>query len=182
MQITPDQGQFMALIAQLMGAKKLLEIGVFTGYSSLAVMESLPADSRLIALDISKTFTDMARRYWRKANLESRIDLRLGPALATLGSLLKENGQQDSFDFIFIDADKPNYPAYYEASLQLVRPGGVILIDNLIWSGKVADPSAQDPDTVTLRNMIRSLRDDPRIDFSLVTLADGLGLARRKNS
>lgn len=180
MQITPEQGQFMAFLAKLIGAKKLLEIGVFTGYSALAVMEGLPEDSRMVALDISEAYTTVARRHWKAAGLQDRIELRLGPALQSLKTLQTAEGAIKSFDFIFIDADKANYPAYYEAALSLARPGGIILIDNLIWSGKVADASITDPDTETLRAMTRMLRADSRIDFSLITVADGIGLARRK--
>ncbi len=180
MQITPEQGQFMALIAQLVNARKLLEIGVFTGYSSLAVMEGLSSNSRMVALDISEPYTRIAKKYWKMAGLEERIDLRLGPASESLEDLLASPGEPSSFDFIFIDADKTNYPQYYETALKLSRIGGIILIDNLVWSGKVADPSVNDPDTTTLRTMIKHLRDDERIDFSLITLADGIGLARRK--
>jgi predicted O-methyltransferase YrrM len=180
MQITPEQGQLMAFLAKLMGAKKLLEIGVFTGYSALAVMEELQEDSRMIALDISEAYTTVARRHWEAAGLQDRIELRLGPALQSLETLQTEEGAIRSFDFIFIDADKAHYPAYYEAALSLARPGGIILIDNLIWSGKVADPSITDPDTEALRAMTRMLRADPRIDFALIAVADGIGLARRK--
>lgn len=180
MQITPEQGQFMGFLAKLIGAKKLLEIGVFTGYSALAVMEDLPATSRMVALDISEAYTAAARRHWKAAGLEERIELRLGPALQSLETLLCEKGALKSFDFIFIDADKAHYPAYYEAALSLTRPGGIILIDNLIWSGKVADPSINDPDTEALRAMLHTLRADPRIDFSLIAVADGIGLARPK--
>jgi predicted O-methyltransferase YrrM len=180
MQITPEQGQFMAFLAKLIGAKKLLEIGVFTGYSALAVMEELSPDSRMVALDISEAYTTVARRHWKAAGLQDRIELRIGPALQSLETLLTEQEAQKSFDFIFIDADKANYPAYYEAALSLARTGGIILIDNLLWSGKVADPSITDPDTEALRAMTRMLRADPRIDFSLIAVADGIGLARRK--
>ncbi len=180
MQITPEQGQFMAFLAQLIGAQKLLEIGVFTGYSALAVMENLPATSRMVALDISETYTTVASRHWISAGIRDRIDLRIGPAHQSLAALLQEKGQPGSFDFVFIDADKVNYPGYYEAALRLVRPGGLILLDNLLWSGKVADPLIVDPDTETLRSMTRGLREDPRIDFSLIAIADGLGLVRRK--
>lgn len=180
MQITPEQGQFMGFLAKLMGAKKLLEIGVFTGYSALAVMEGLPAESRMLALDISETYTRVAARHWHSAGLQDRIELRIGPATHSLATLLNEKGQRESFDFIFIDADKANYPAYYEAAVRLCRPGGLILIDNLLWSGKVADASQVDPDTETLRAMTLTLRSDSRIDFSLIAVADGIGLARRK--
>lgn len=182
MQITPEQGQLMAFLAQLIGAKKLLEIGVFTGYSALAVMEALPTESRLLALDISETYTSVATRHWQAAGLQDQIELHIGPALQSLERLLQDPAQAGSFDFIFIDADKSNYPHYYESALRLCRPGGLILIDNLIWSGKVADPSIRDPDTDALRAMTRTLREDPRIDFSLVAVADGIGLARPKNN
>ena len=180
MQITPEQGQFMAFLAQLIGAQKLLEIGVFTGYSALAVMENLPSTSRMVALDISETYTTVASRHLISAGIRDRIELRIGPAHQSLAALLQEKGQPGSFDFIFIDADKVNYPGYYEAALRLVRPGGLILLDNLLWSGKVADPLVVDPDTETLRLMTRVLREDPRIDFSLIAIADGIGLVRRK--
>ncbi len=180
MQITPEQGQFMAFLAKLIGAQKLLEIGVFTGYSALAVMEDLPPESRMVALDISEAYTAVASRHWKAAGIGDRIDLRIGPATQSLEALLQEKGQLESFDFIFIDADKSNYPAYYEAAIRLVRPGGIILIDNLIWSGKVADPTIGDPDTETLRAMTLTLKADSRIDFSLIAIADGIGLARRK--
>lgn len=180
MQITPEQGQFMAFLAQLIGAQKLLEIGVFTGYSALAVMENLPTSSRMVALDISESYTAIAARHWLAAGLRDRIELRIGPAMQSLESLLGEKQELETFDFAFIDADKVNYPDYYEAVLRLVRPGGLILIDNLLWSGRVADTLVVDPDTETLRTMTRALRNDPRIDFSLLTMADGIGLARRK--
>lgn len=180
MQITPEQGQFMAFLAKLIGAQKLLEIGVFTGYSALAVMEELPANAHLVALDISEVYTAVASRHWQAAGLQDRIDLRIGPATQSLEDIQKDKEQLESFDFIFIDADKVNYPAYYEAAVRLCRPGGVIVIDNLLWSGKVADPSMADPDTEALRAMTRMLQSDSRIDFSLITVADGIGLARRK--
>lgn len=180
MQITPEQGQFMAFLAQLIGAQKLLEIGVFTGYSALAVMENLPTTSRMIALDISETYTAVAARHWQSAGLRDRIELRIGPAIESLETLLNEAEGPETFDFVFIDADKVNYPHYYDAALRLVRPGGLILIDNLLWSGKVADPLIVDPDTEALRGMTQALQQDPRIDFSLIAVADGIGLARRK--
>ncbi len=140
MQISPEQGQFMALLVQLIGAKKTLEVGVFTGYSSLAVALALPADGKIIAADVSEQFTAIARRYWQAAGVADKIDLRLAPGVETLDALLA-TGQAETFDFAFIDADKENYDAYYERSLQLVRPGGLIAIDNVLWSGRVADPA-----------------------------------------
>ncbi|MFB8790107.1 MAG: class I SAM-dependent methyltransferase, partial [Potamolinea sp.] len=143
MQIAPDQGQFMALLVQLIGAKKVLEIGVFTGYSSLVVALSLPSDGKIIACDISAEDTNIARRYWEKAGVADKIELRLAPALQTLDELIA-SVEINSFDFVFIDADKRNYPEYYERALQLVRIGGLIAIDNVLWSGKVADPQVED--------------------------------------
>src|SRR5262249_40648985 len=146
----PEHGQFMSLLIQLLGARKTLEVDVFTGYSSLSVALALPSDGRIIACDISDEYTSIARRYWREAGVENKIDLRLAPAIDTLSALLAD-GQQNSFDFAFIDADKTNYAAYYEAALCLLRPGGLIMVDNVIWSGRVADPGVTDPDTVALR-------------------------------
>jgi predicted O-methyltransferase YrrM len=180
MQITPEQGQFMALLAQLMGARKLLEIGVFTGYSALAVMRSLPEDARLIALDVSESWTSVAKNYWQRAGLDHRIDLRIAPAIQSLTQLLDE-GQAGSFDFVFIDADKESYRDYYECALSLLRPGGVVLIDNLLWGGKVVDESVSDTDTLAIRNFNRFLASDVRVDYSLLPLADGLGLALKRS-
>lgn len=171
----------MAFLAKLIDARKLLEIGVFTGYSSIAVMQGLSAESQMLALDISEDYTRIARRYWKAAGLSERIDLRIGPATESLRHILSEQNQAASFDFIFIDADKINYPHYYEAALKLLRIGGIIVIDNLIWSGKVADPTVNDPDTEALRTITSTLRNDERIDFSLISIADGIGLARRKH-
>ena len=180
MQITCEQGQFMALIAQLMGARKLLEIGVFTGYSALAVMQSLPEDARLVALDISETWTSVAKSYWQRAGVAHRIDLRIGPAIETLIQLL-DQGQAGSFDFVFIDADKAHYRDYYECALSLLRPGGIILIDNLLWGGKVVDESVSDSDTQAIRNFNRFLAGDVRVDYCLLPVADGVGLALKRS-
>ena len=179
MQIAPEQGQLMALLIQLMGAKKALEVGVFTGYSALRVALALPPDGRLVACDISEDYTAIARRYWQQAGVADKIDLRLAPATETLAQLMAE-GQQNSFDFAFIDADKSNYPTYYEQVLQLVRPGGLIAIDNVLWSGRVADPAVTDNRTQTLRRFNDALAADPRIVLSLVPIADGLTLALKK--
>ncbi|MBW4647289.1 MAG: class I SAM-dependent methyltransferase [Kastovskya adunca ATA6-11-RM4] len=176
MQIAPEQGQFMALLVQLMGATKTLEIGVFTGYSSLCVALALPPNGQIVACDISQEYTTLARRYWEAAGVADKIDLRIAPALETLDQLLA-NGQAESFDFAFIDADKGNYDGYYERSLQLIRPGGLIAIDNVLWSGRVADPNIQNGSTKALRALNEKLHEDERITLSMVPIADGLTLA-----
>jgi predicted O-methyltransferase YrrM len=179
MQISPEQGQFMALLVELIGARRAIEVGVFTGYSSLRVALALPADGKLVACDVSEEFTSVARRYWREAGVESKVDLRLGPALATLNALIAEGGR-GSYDFAFIDADKSNYDGYYERCLELMRPGGLIAVDNTLWSGAVADPSKQDPDTRAIRELNAKIPDDPRVSSSLVPIGDGLLLARKR--
>jgi predicted O-methyltransferase YrrM len=179
MEIAPEQGQFMTLLLHLIGARKTLEIGVYTGYSSLITALALPEDGRLVACDISRKWTDVARRYWQEAGVADKIDLRLGPAADTLAGLQKE-GRADSFDFAFIDADKSNYDEYYEQCLKLLRPGGLIAIDNTLWDGAVADPEIDDEDTLAIRALNLKLRDDPRVDFALVPVADGLGLAWKR--
>lgn len=179
MQIAPEQGQFMALLIQLMGAKKALEVGVFTGYSALWVALALPPEGRLIACDVNRDYTAIAQRYWEQAGVAQKIDLRLAPATETLAHLIAE-GQQDSVDFAFIDADKSNYAVYYEQVLQLVRPGGLIAIDNVLWSGRVADPNITDNRTQVLRRLNAALAADPRIRLSLVPIGDGLTLALKR--
>lgn len=179
MQISPEQGQFMSLLVQLIGAKKTLEVGVFTGYSSLSVALALPTDGKIIACDVSEEFTAIARRYWQEAGVADKIDLRLAPALETLDRLLA-TGQAETFDFAFIDADKENYDGYYERSLQLVRPGGLIAIDNVLWSGQVADEQNQDESTQAIRALNEKLHHDERITLSLVPIADGLTLAIKR--
>ncbi|MCC5602604.1 class I SAM-dependent methyltransferase [Nostoc favosum] len=179
MQISPEQGQFMRLLVQLIGAKKTLEVGVFTGYSSLSVALALPADGKIIAADVSEEFTAIARRYWQQAGVADKIDLRLAPALETLDHLLA-TGQAETFDFAFIDADKENYDGYYERSLQLVRPGGLIAIDNVLWSGQVAEEQNQDESTQAIRALNDKLHHDERITLSLVPIADGLTLAIKR--
>lgn len=179
MQISPEQGQFMRLLIQLLGAKKTLEVGVFTGYSSLSVALALPADGKIIACDVSEEFTAIARRYWQQAGVAGKIDLRLAPALVTLDALLAD-GQAGTFDFAFIDADKENYDAYYERALQLVRPGGLIAIDNVLWSGRVADAQIQDKSTQAIRALNQKLHDDERVTLSLVPIGDGLTLALKR--
>lgn len=176
MQISPEQGQFMALLVQLMGAKRTLEVGVFTGYSSLCTALALPADGKIIACDISEEYTEIARRYWMEAGVADKITLRLGPARATLDELLTA-GQAETFDFAFIDADKENYANYYEQALRLVRVGGLIMIDNVLWKGRVADPANQERDTVAIRILNEKLHRDERISLSLVSFADGITLA-----
>ncbi|MBD2133527.1 class I SAM-dependent methyltransferase [Sphaerospermopsis sp. FACHB-1094] len=178
MQISPEQGQFMALLVKLLGAKKTLDIGVFTGYSSLVVALALPADGKIIACDVSEEYTSIARRYWEKAGIADKVDLHIAPALETLDNLLAA-GEAESFDFAFIDADKGNYENYYERSLQLIRPGGLIAIDNVLWSGKVADPEIQDNQTKKIRAFNQKLYQDSRITLSLVPIADGLTLANK---
>jgi predicted O-methyltransferase YrrM len=180
MQIAPEQGQFMALLVQLLGVRRAIEIGVFTGYSALAVALALPADGRLIACDINETWTAKAREYWQKAGIADKIDLRLAPAVETLDTLLQQN-QAGTFDFAFIDADKGGYIAYYERLLQLLRPGGLIAVDNVLWDGAVADPDNKDPDTVALRAFNEHLRADERIALSLVPIGDGVTLAMKRS-
>ena len=179
MQISPEQGQFMSLLVQLMGAKKTLEIGVFTGYSSLAVAAALPEDGRMVACDVSEEFCAIAQKYWQKANLAHKIDLRIAPALNTLDSLIL-SGETSSFDFAFIDADKSNYNNYYERSLQLVRPGGLIAVDNTLWYGRVADPDMQDNRTKQIRALNEKVRNDERVMMSLLPIGDGLLLAVKR--
>lgn len=178
MQIAPEQGQFMALLVKLIEARRTLEIGVFTGYSALAVALALPPDGQIVACDVSEEYTNVARAYWQKAGVAHKIDLHLAPALDTLDALLAD-GQAGCFDFAFIDADKSGYDAYYERSLLLMRRGGLIVIDNALWSGSVAHAS-DDPDTQALQALNRKLHQDARIDFSLLPVADGLALARKR--
>ena len=179
MQIAPEQGQFMALLVQLMGAKKTLDIGVFTGYSALVVALALPADGQVIACDVDEETTQIAQQFWEKAGVAHKIDLRIAPALETLDQLIAE-GQSNSFDFAFIDADKSNYNNYYEKALWLVKPGGLIAIDNVLWSGRVADSDVKDNRTQKIRNFNQKLHQDPRIVLSMLPLADGLTLALKK--
>lgn len=179
MQISPEQGQFMQLIARLMGARRCIEVGVFTGYSSLAVALALPADGHILACDVSEEFTAVARRYWKEAGVESKIELRLAPALETLDGRLKA-GEAGSYDLAFIDADKSNYSGYYERILKLLRPGGLILVDNVLWSGAVIDKKDKSEDTVAIRAFNEALQRDERIDVSLLPIGDGLTLARKR--
>ena len=177
MQIGADQGALLALLVRLIEARRALEIGTFTGYSALAVAAALPADGKLIACDVHEEWAAIARRYWAEAGLGGRIELRLGDARFTLAALLHVLGEA-SFDFAFIDADKPSYDAYYEACLRLVRPGGVIAIDNVLWHGAVADPANREADTLALRALNLKIRDDPRVDACLLSVGDGVMLVR----
>ena len=179
MQISPDQGQFMALLAKLTGAKKVLEVGVFTGYSSLVVALALPAEGRIVACDISEEYTRMARRYWQEAGVAHKIDLRLGPAADTLAGLVAA-GEAGCFDFAFIDADKENYLVYYEHALQLLRPGGLVLVDNVLWGGRPIDPEAKDESTEAIRAINAKMGRDERVDVSMLPVGDGLTLARKR--
>ena len=176
MQIGPDQAQFMQLLVKALGARRTIEVGVFTGYSSLAVALALPADGKIVACDVSDEWTSMARRYWEKAGVAAKIDLRLQPALQTLDELLAA-GEEGRFDFAFIDADKTRYDEYYERCLRLLRRGGLIAIDNTLWSGKVAEAGEGDDDTRALRSLNDKLHRDARIALSLLPVGDGLTLA-----
>jgi predicted O-methyltransferase YrrM len=178
MQISPEQGQFMALLVKLLGARHTLEIGVFTGYSALSVALALPDDGRILACDISDEYTSVGRPYWKRAGVAHKIDLRLAPALQTLDAELAA-GASGRYDFAFIDADKTGYADYYERCLQLLRPGGLIAIDNVLWSGAVAHP-AQDDDTRALQALNQRLHGDERIDLSMLPVGDGLTLARKR--
>lgn len=179
MQISPDQGQFIALLVKLLQAKKTLDIGVFTGYSSLVVALALPENGRVIACDRDPEATAIARRYWKEAGIEHKIDFRLAPALETLDQLIAE-GQANSFDFAFIDADKRNYWNYYERALTLLRNGGLIALDNVLWSGRVADPEDTDKRTMAIRELNQKLHQDERVEISMISIADGLTLAMKK--
>jgi predicted O-methyltransferase YrrM len=179
MQIGPEQGQLMALLAKLVGAKRCIEVGVFTGYSSLAVALALPQDGRILACDVSEQWTAIARRFWREAGVEHKIELKLQPAVRTLEELLAA-GEASRYDFAFVDADKPAYDTYYELLLKLLRPGGLMALDNTLWSGAVADPNEREPNTVALRALNQKLHRDERIDLSLLPVGDGLTLARKR--
>ncbi|HZP64699.1 MAG TPA: class I SAM-dependent methyltransferase [Rudaea sp.] len=179
MQIGPDQAEFLALLVKSLGARRCIEVGTFTGYSALAVAAALPPDGKLVCCDVSAEWTAIARRYWAEAGLASRIDLHLAPAGDTLSALLAEGGG-GRYDFAFIDADKPGYDAYYEACLELLRPGGLIALDNMLWSGRVADASQHDADTRALRELNAKIKADARVDAVLLTVGDGVMLARKR--
>ena len=179
MQISPEQGQFMGLLMEILGAKKTLDIGTFTGYSSLVVALALPKDGKVIAFDLSDEWTTMAKNYWQKAGVANKIELKLGPATESLDGLIK-NGQTNTFDFAFIDADKANYDNYFEQALQLIRPGGIIAVDNVLWGGKVADLSDNDENTRSIRKLNEKLLKDDRVTISMLPIGDGLTLARKR--
>lgn len=179
MQIAPDQGVFMHVLAKLIGARRCLEVGCYTGYSAIAVALALPASGKLISLDVSREYTDIARQYWQEAGVADRIELRLAPATETLPQILAEYGA-GSFDMVFIDADKENIMAYYEHALQLVRAGGLILIDNVIWSGRVVDAQDQSPGTVSIRGINDFVLRDRRVDCVLATISDGIFVVRKR--
>jgi O-methyltransferase len=180
MQVMAEEGQLLALLVSLTGAGKVLEIGTFTGYSTLCMARALPQGGRLITCDITERWAAIGTGYWERAGVRDRIELRVGDATNTLGELLSEYGA-DSFDLVFIDADKVNYRAYYERSLELVRPGGLIVVDNTLFFGRVVNPQAQDPDTIAVRELNASLHDDERVDISLLVMADGITLVRKKS-
>ena len=179
MQISPDQGQLLALLVELLGARRIIEVGTFTGYSSLAMALALPDDSEMVCCDVSEDYTSVARRYWAEAGVAGRITLRLAPALETLDALITE-GRTGAFDMAFIDADKENYQNYFERCLALIRPGGLVAIDNVLWNGRVIDPSDDTVDTKAIRAFNAGLKDDDRVTISLLSVADGLTLARKR--
>lgn len=178
MQIAPEEGQFLAFIVDLLGAKKTLDIGVFTGYSSLVVAMALPDEGKVIACDINNEWTKVAKKYWQLANQEKKIELRIAPALETLESLIKNN-ESNTFDFVFIDADKKNYSGYYDYALQLLKPGGVIAVDNVLWGGAVIDPNDNDENTLAIREFNTKIYQDSRIKMTMLPIADGLSLIRK---
>lgn len=179
MQISPEQGQFMQFLVEILQAKKTLDVGVFTGYSALVVALALPPDGKVIALDVNEEWTKVAKKFWAMAGVENKIQLHLAPALETLQSLI-DKGESGSFDFAFIDADKLNYLNYYEKSLTLLRKGGVIAIDNVLWSGQVADPHIDDDNTKMIRKVNATLLKDDRITLTMLPVGDGLTLARKR--
>jgi caffeoyl-CoA O-methyltransferase len=178
MQIAPEQGAFLQVMAKLTGARRYVEIGTFTGYSALSVALAMPADGKLVCLDVSKTYTDKARGYWEEAGVAGKIDLRLGPGLDALDAMIA--AKEAPFDLAFIDADKTNYDGYYERVLKLLRPGGLVALDNMLWSGAVADPKETGADTVALRTLNAKIRDDARVDMALATIGDGVMLAVKR--
>ena len=179
MQISAHQGQQMALLARLLGARRAVEVGTFTGYSALCVAEVLPADGKLWCCDVSEEWTSIGRRYWKEAGVDKKIELTLGPALATLDKLLTQ-GLSGQIDMAFIDADKGNYDGYYERCLRLVRPGGAILIDNVLWGGSVANLADKDADTEAIRTLNAKLRKDERVDLTLFAVGDGMTCALKR--
>lgn len=180
MQISPDQGQFLRLLIKMLEAKRTLEIGVFTGYSSLSVALVLPDDGQIIACDVSEEYTKIAQRYWYAAGMQHKIDLRLAPAVETLAALTEDEANHGTFDFAFIDADKSNYSIYFEEAFKLLRRGGIIAVDNVLWHGGVIDTERHDEDTKAIREFNRTLHQDDRFDISLVPIGDGITLARKR--
>ena len=178
MQISPEQGRFMTFLLRTLGVRHALEIGTFTGYSALCMALALPADGKLICCDVSAEWTAVGQRVWREAGVDGKIDLRIGPAVGTLAELRRQ-GRENGFDFAFIDADKENYDAYFEHCLALVRTSGVIAIDNVLWSGAVADPDNEKPSTIALKALNKKIFSDPRVDAAMLPIGDGLTLARR---
>lgn len=179
MQISPEQGQFQALLVELLGARRIIEIGTFTGYSALCMAQAMPADGRLVCCDLSEDWTAVGRPFWERAGVADRIDLHIAPALETLDALITAGATGD-FDMAFVDADKTNYLHYYERCLQLLRPGGLVMFDNTLWGGAVADPHDRDDDTLALRALNDRLHRDERVSLSLVPIGDGLTLARKR--
>ena len=179
MQVSPELGQFMRLLIQLIGAKQILELGVFTGYSTLSMAMAIPDDGKIIACDVSEEWTNIARKYWEEAGLQHKIDLRLAPATQTLGEL-KQSGQRNQFDLIFLDADKANYGVYYEYCIDLLRPNGLMLIDNTLWEFKVVDPNIVDLETNVIQQLNKQLFKDERVDISILMFGDGLTLLRKR--
>ncbi|MEX1155066.1 O-methyltransferase [Parvibaculum sp.] len=178
MQIGADQGAFLSLLVSAIGAERAIEIGTFTGYSAISIAAALPEDGKLICCDVSEEWTSVAKRYWEEAGLASRIELRLAPAIDTLNDLLDKGGA-GTFDFAFIDADKTGYDAYYEACLELLRPGGLIALDNMLWSGAVAEAKKGDADTEALKALNLKIAGDARVDATLLTIGDGVMLVRK---
>lgn len=179
MQSSADAGALLALLARLVGTRRALEVGTFTGFTALKVASVLPADGKLICCDVSREWTNIGRRYWGEAGVAERIDLRLAPAMDTLTSLARQCGA-GTFDFAFIDADKPGYPAYFDMCVKLVRPGGVIVLDNMLWGGSVADPNSSRQDVDVIRALNQTITDDARVESCLVTVGDGLMVARKR--
>eukprot|EP01101_Sappina_pedata_P003539 TRINITY_DN141_c2_g1_i1.p2 TRINITY_DN141_c2_g1~~TRINITY_DN141_c2_g1_i1.p2 ORF type:complete len:243 (-),score=90.11 TRINITY_DN141_c2_g1_i1:105-794(-) len=179
MQISADQGGFLGWLVRLMGAKKCIEVGVFTGYSAASVALALPEDGKLIACDISEEYTSLGKPFWKEAGVESKIDLRIAPAVDSLNKILQDESEHGTYDFAFIDADKNNYKTYYEQILKLLRVGGVITLDNVLWGGRIVDPNVNDEDTLALRELNDFIYADARVDVSMISVADGLTLVRK---
>lgn len=177
MQIAPDQGQLMAFLIRLIGTKKIIEIGTFTGYSALVMAQALPPEGKVVCLDISTEWTDIAKKYWKKAGVMEKIDLYVAPALETLSSLLPQ--EESTFDMAFIDADKANYDAYYERCLKLLKTGGIIMLDNVFWNASVCDNNDQSEDTVAIRALNKKLQADNRVELAIIPIGDGLTIAKK---